>query len=187
MTYIVLPIIDLDKSGNRVTAFGAKFLPEYYSKMGDQGLLEHAFYDGSAKTYAEFGGLVSHISVVFLFIFKEDEVEFPVAHCHITNMQGYNAYIHFNILREYQKDHKNIMADTLESIFTVTRPDKTPFVTSLLGVTPVYNTAALNAIKEVGFERLALLDRACYLYYRKKYVGGQLSLLTADMFNKRIR
>lgn len=184
MTYLVFPIIDVGEQGERRATGAVRFLESYYGEMQQQGLIEHAFYDGCAKTFNDFERLALDITTVFLFVYKaEGNRTAPIAHCHLTNIQGYAAMVHFNILREFQKECKEMMAHVLKVIFNVDRQDGTPFVTSLMGLTPMYNKAARKVIRESGFRKLTVLDKACYLYYKKVFEDGLLSIITREEVN----
>lgn len=182
MGYVASSLIDLLPDGTRKARGAYGYLGYYYEQLISQGLLQHAFYDGSAITFIAFEQLASSESVAFLLIFDEHENGPPIAHCHLTGMQGYCVMAHFCILRGYHDKSYAIMRDTIRSIFSVFRSDGTPFATTLMGLTPMYNRAARKAIKAVGFESIAVIEDACYLHYKDKFCDGELTLLTAKSF-----
>lgn len=178
MTYFVLPTISVESPDNFKRNKVANYLPSYYDKMVEEGLLEYAFYDGGVKSFDDFANIALNPNIVFLLAFKKYEdslIRDPIGHLYIANMQGYCGMAHFNLLRAYHKKAVDVMTDVLNEVFSVKRKDGTPFVTTLLGLTPMTNFPAIRTIKKVGFETIAIIDKICYLHYKDKYVDGNLS------------
>lgn len=178
MTYSVLPV--LSRKGNSVyeRTTAAKYIPMYYDKMEKEGLIKHAFYDGGVKNFEDFARFALNKDIVFLLAFRvKDNTAMgpPVGHLYITGIQGYCGMAHFSINRDKHRDAVEIMSDSLDTVFSVKRTDGTPFLTTLLGVTPVTNFPAIKTIKQVGFEHVATIEKMCHLYYSDRYVDGYLS------------
>lgn len=186
MAYIAIPIIDPSLENRNIDSNTYMLLKYYYTKLKEDKILDVSFYDGGASTFTEFRELATQRSIVFLFVFHKEPGGLPIAHCHLSGMQGYCMSAHFSILRKYHKNFMEIMQDTLLEIFACRREDDTPFVTSLIGLTPKYNRAARNAIAKIGFRHLTFIDKACYVYSKDKYYDGHLTILEADTFLERV-
>jgi hypothetical protein len=153
-------------------------LPTYFHNLKEDGLLKHAFYDGSVQDLRAFWALVFNPNVTFTLIFKpyKDRKDMAVVgHMYFTNHAGYCANVHFNLLRKYHKDAIEIGEECLSTVKKLTRADGTPFATSLIGLTPETNFAALKTIKRLGFEEITRLKDSCFLYHYNKYVDGVLT------------
>ena len=178
MTYSVIPIVNSVEEGKLFLTKASEFMEDYYKALIDQGLLEHAYFDGSAKTGKDFVNISLSSIVLFSFIFdNSSEIDFPIGHVCLTNFTGYCAMAHFNILRPYHQKAVEVGKEGLEVIKRLKRKDKTPFICNLLGITPVTNRAARLFARRIGFEPIAILNKACHMYYKNKHVDGVLSVL----------
>ena len=178
MTYSVIPIVSADKEGKMFYTKASQFMEHYYKALTNQGLLEHAYFDGSAITLDDFIKISANRMVIFSFIFDNDsDTKEPIGHVCLTNFTGYCAMAHFCILRHYHQKSVEVGKEGLKVISEIKRKDGTPFVKSLIGITPVTNRAARAFARRIGFVPISYLKDSCYLYYKKKYVNGILSIL----------
>lgn len=175
MTYLPMPIVTIRNDGQAEKTAAANHLEYYYNEMKRDGTLQYAFYDGSAHDFERFLQIAFSDKVLFLLIYDKDNIHIPVAHVHLTDFMGYSAMVHFNILRQHHKNALLIGKDGVTFLFDLKRPDATPLVKCLVGITPHSNRAAVAFVLRLGFKRLGYFDDACYLMYRKKYNNGILT------------
>lgn len=182
MTYFVIPITKRDRTPLDTLALAS--VAPYYHSMKEDGILKHSFFDGSAQTLEQFWNIVFNNHVTFTFIYCKDGPDSDmdlVGHMYFTGYYGYCATIHFGLLRKYHSRALEIGKECMNAISQVKRSDGTPFVTSLIGITPVHNIAAIRLAKLLDFEPLATLHKACHLFYENKFVDG---LFTRRTFNE---
>jgi hypothetical protein len=175
-------------TGKLIPSPGAGHLPYYYENMSTDGTLKHAFYDKSADTPKSFIRLTMNANILFFLAYdtkntknkeNKDKGQYPVAHCHLTNFNGYSAFLHFNVLRDYHKDAVRIGKETVDTLFKLIRQDKTKLVHTLYGITPKTNRAALSLVKELGFEKIDCIYKGCELKYNNRFTDGIVTKKTS--------
>jgi hypothetical protein len=185
--FFLLPTVNF--TVDKYAASPASAYLEYYHKqMIKDRTLEHAFYDGSADSFELFCKVALNPSNSFFLVFdRSSQVREPVAHAHLTNWSGFSAMIHFNVLRSHWKVARQVGVETLQMLFNFKRPGGDPVVSTLLGITPFTNRAARKLIHDLGFTPITRIDRACYLFYRRRYVDGVLTKIVKSWIKSDIK
>jgi hypothetical protein len=154
----------------------------YFNQLQLDNLVKYAYYDGSVKDISTFYKICIDKSVTFFVLYDCDTNE-PVAHVMLNGFEGLTCRGHFCILKKHHGIHAEYIGNAgRELIFDLKREDGTPFVTTIVGLTPVKNKIACRFAQKIGFVKKFILPQACYLAYdtpKPSYSDGMISVATA--------
>jgi hypothetical protein len=165
---MILPLFSIKaiKSGD-VKAYSA-----LWNMLKEKDLYKHLFYGGDIDDIGKFCTFMASGPIVYAIMFDNRKL---AGMFYFTNFIGYTAQFHFCISRSFQRKLRIMKTQVFAQIQDVKRKDGTPLVTSLYGVTPAANRAALMYLKASGFEVKMRLPEACYMKYLDIWCDGVVS------------
>jgi hypothetical protein len=154
-------------------------LSKYFSQLVDDNNLKNAFYDGWVKNFYDFRNFCLDRQSAHYVVYSE-VYDAPVCHFYLNGFHGLSCMIHFSMtsMIHGHKESVPLAMDALDRIFKLRRRDEDfPLTRTLVGITPVINRPAVKFLTSVGFQKLGIIDGACYIHHKKKYIPGVLSKL----------
>lgn len=135
----------------------------YFTKLQEDGLAKHAFYDGSVYDAEDFINLAfSQFIILYLVLDMTGDLPQVAGHCHLNGFQGRMAVSHFSMSEAYQgKKGIELGRAVSKELFKQKRQDGGPLVTSLLGLTPMSNRLACRYAQLIGFKKQLIIKDAC--------------------------
>jgi hypothetical protein len=156
----------------------------YFNQLQEDDLLRYAYYDGSVKTLEDFYKICIDKYVTFFVLYDCDANE-PVAHVMLNGFEGLSCRGHFCILKKHHGVHAQYIGNIgRELIFSLKRDNGLPYVTTIVGLTPVKNRLACRFAQQIGFKKQFILPQACYMAYdtpEPSYSDGMISVVTATL------
>lgn len=106
----------------------------------------------------------------------------PLAACHLTDFTGLTANAHFSIHPDVVPRKDDIVTlgkDFLSWLFKLKRADEpdTPFVETIIGLTPRYNIGAVGLAKKLGFTVRCVIKNGMYSRVKNRYCDVVFSTL----------
>lgn len=100
----------------------------------------------------------------------------------LNGFQGQAAQVHFSVHPDvYGKRALEITRQGLEDIRLMKKADQTPYITTLVGNTPVSNKLATRFITKIGYTRVGIVPRGFFLAYEDRYDDAYISIY--DLLN----
>ncbi len=104
-----------------------------------------------------------------------------VAECALEHFVGLSAMIHYSIHPEYHgKQAITLAKESIQQLFSFRRQDNSPWVSTLIGLTPESNRLAVRHIQKIGFKIQCTIPKAFYLAYLDKIDNGILSICEGE-------
>lgn len=147
---------------------------QYWHRLADDDLNLWAFPEGDIKDFGDFVvDILQDRSSITFFMYDLEDNE-VAGHFQLTGWQGLVAHAHFNILRKWHgKEALNMCRQAHSWAFECKREDgKTPWVETIVGITPVTNRAALLFVKRLGYKTVLTLPHSYWYYTGNEFVDG---------------
>ena len=167
--YILVPIYSVEPEK----------VEEYWRDVKDNGLLKYRLPDVLNPTVKSAMDMVVRMyRSCFAVLSSEKKM---VGECTLENFQGQCAMVHFSMHPSQRGKAVQVAKEAAEQLFLLKRstdPD-VPYVSSLIGLTPVSNKLAVRFIKAVGYKPIAVLKKAYWLSYKNAFDDGLMTILEA--------
>jgi len=155
---------------------------DYWTAIIGAGLLEHRLFDTLDPKLKDIEEMLASSDNICYNIY-DYEKERICADTMINNISGLTAQVHFSVHPEYfGKETIEIARFGAYEYFRKTNNRTGENLSTLFGITPVYNRKAIRFIKAVGYKEICVFDKICYIAKTNSHCDGLLTRLQKKEF-----
>jgi len=153
---------------------------QYWLSLKMYDLLKYRLCEVHDPDWPDIIHMYNDSSMVFFSVIDTTNKRM-VAECALERFVGLSALIHYSIHPEYHgKKGLTLAKESIQQLFSYKRKDGSPWVSTLIGLTPESNRLAIRHIQKVGFKIQCTIPKAFYLAYSNKFDNAVLSICEGD-------